>query len=86
MESPLSLEKTRAWLADAREQLSARPLPLTIRGPFGENISVANQGAFAILPSAFVERSVDRQFVPLELTVAPGVVVPLAEARIYYRA
>jgi hypothetical protein len=82
--SPLPQQETQAWLSDARKQLSARPLPLSITGPYGDAISVSNQHDHALLPFGMVERDEDRQFVPIELTIAPGVVVPLAEARIYY--
>lgn len=79
---PLSPEATKNWLAVARHLVKSHPL--SIPGPFDDPISVSHQGDHAALINPLVEREADRQYVPIELEIAPGCIVPLTEVRLYY--
>jgi hypothetical protein len=78
----LSPDATRNWLAIARDLVKSHPL--TIPGPYGDPIAVGHQGDHSVLIAPMFEREADRQYVPIELEVVPGCVVPLSEVRIYY--
>lgn len=79
---PLNPEATKVWLKVARHLVKSHPL--SIPGPWDDPISVSHQGAYAQFINPLVERESDRQYVPIELEVAAGCVVPLAEVKLYY--
>lgn len=77
-------DETARWVAEAREAL--RGYPTTIPGPppARDPISVGHQGAYAQCNNPCWEDPRTRAYVPIELEIAPGATVPLAEVKLAY--
>jgi hypothetical protein len=78
----LPMEEARPWLEGAREAL--RGYPLTIPGPYGQPLAVGHQDGFAVLINPMAERPEDKQYVPIEVEIVPGVIIPLVDVRVAY--
>lgn len=80
--APLPQIEVERWFKAAREALKAEPQQ--VPGPYGEPVSVAYEttGTRRAVMNGFIENE-RREFVPIELEVATGVVVSLDDVRVY---
>lgn len=80
--TPLPEAMAKRWLAATRERLSESPL--TVPGPYGDQVAVAYMGGGFALLTGFADENGGLQ--PIELELADSCVVRLDKVRVHYAA